>query len=106
MVGLVMHRLARTRYAGSLEAHLAAGEIISSPQLIAERRVGEAWVMATDEFLQSGSVAVGTGSVAVAFTKKEAADGEQLAGAWRVTAIATSSDQEVVVGWVPVEVVG
>lgn len=107
MDGLVIHRLARTRYAGSMQSHLSPGETISQPEIRAERRAGGGWVEATPELIEEGSVAVTSGFVTVAFTKKRAAsESEQPAGQWRITAIATSSDQEVVVGWMPVEVVG
>lgn len=106
MIGLRMHRLARTRYSGSLEEHLVDGETLTNPQLVGERMENGAWTARTAELIESGTVELGPNDVTVEFWKKAAAVGEQLAGAWRITAIATSSDQEVVVGWIGVEIVG
>lgn len=106
MIGLQTHRLARTRYSGSLALHLADGETIAHPQITAERLEAGGWTDRTAELIESGAATVGPDGVQVEFWKRVALEGEQPRGAWRVVVTATSSDGEVVVGTVPVEVVG
>lgn len=102
-----MHRLQRTRYSGSLVHHLSVGETLSSIEFKAERRGGLGWVDLTPQFVESASVKVGSDQVTVNFWKRAASNAaEQIPGEWRLVVTAVSSDDEVLIGIVSVDLVG
>lgn len=116
-VALEMRRQARTRYAGSLADHVREGITLSNPELRAERAERQlvdgsyslVWVDRSADLIEDGSVEVTETGVEIAFwkAKMEPSSSASLQPEfWRLAVTADCSDGEVIVGTMPVALVG